>query len=304
MSVSPMRAAADTPEATAASVAYLASEMRKFLRPMDKIMICLPNEGGSRTGELMARAARSMGAVPVELGTDRRWKTILRLAFTSRASAIAAPPLVILGLTKLAKLTKTPLYFRNIITAGYFCMDWMVEGIRRGLDCDVWGCYDPGNGAIVAGFSCQSGKGVHIREDVYTFDIVGKDGVALPQGEVGEIVVSLRDDPGVLYHTGDYGRLDVSVCSCGQTGPRLMELGPSDEVDLILLELGAQYHTWTSILDCKLMRGECGLELELVTFPGEKLPKLPTFARLVVRPWDPEKDVPNWFQATWRSYDP
>lgn len=300
MTLSSVRAAACTPEATAASVAYLASEMRRFLRPMDKIMICLPDEGGSRIGVLIASAARSIGAVPVELGSDRRWKTILRLAFTSRATAIAAPPLVVLGLTKLAKLTKTPLYFRNIITAGYFCMDWMIDGIQLGLDCNTWGCFDPGEGAIVAGFSCGKSRGVHIRDDVFTFDIQDDDGRSLPEGALGNVVIGLKEDPSLRYHTFDRGRLDTTPCPCGAVAPRLMDLGPGEDVDQLLMELGIQYHTWNSILDCKLVRGEGGLELELITFPGEKLPKLPAFARMVVRPWDPETDVPNWFQASWR----
>ena len=38
--------------------------------------------------------------------------------------------------------------------------------------------------------------------------------------------------------------------------------------------------------------GEQGLEIELVCFQGEKLPKLPTAAKLVVRPWDPQNDAP------------
>ena len=52
---------------------------------------------------------------------------------------------------------------------------------------------------------------------------------------------------------------------------------------------------WTSILDCRVRRGDYGVELELVVFPGEKLPKLPFAARQVVRPWDPEKDEPFYY---------
>ena len=50
--------------------------------------------------------------------------------------------------------------------------------------------------------------------------------------------------------------------------------------------------SWTSILDCHVKKGEFGLEMEIITFQGEKLPQLPTAARLVVRPWDPQTDTP------------
>lgn len=290
-----MKAAVTTPEALAATVEYLAQQMKHFLRPVDKILICFPDDGPDSLGALFAAAARQLKATPIPLGEDQRWKTILKLAFNSRATAIAAPPLVALGLTKLAKMTKTPLCFRNVITAGYFCYRWMVDGIKRGLDCEVWGCYDPCQGAMVAGFTCKVCSGIHIRQDVFTFDIQDED----EQG--GDVMISLKSDPTVRLNTLDRARFSKTTCACGSTTPLLVDFGPGADVDKILLEMGAQFHTWTSILDCRIMRGECGLELELITFPGEKLPKLPTVAKLVVRPWEPERDVPNWFQAGWRN---
>jgi len=59
-----------------------------------------------------------------------------------------------------------------------------------------------------------------------------------------------------------------------------------------IARLSGHLHRWTSILDCRVTRGDYGLELEIVTFPGEKLPKLPSCAKQVVRPWDPEREVP------------
>ena len=48
-------------------------------------------------------------------------------------------------------------------------------------------------------------------------------------------------------------------------------------------------------MDCRLNKGECGLEVEMIVFPGEKLPKLPNAAKRVIRPWDPETDEPFWY---------
>lgn len=295
-----LKSVANTPEAIAQTVEYLSQQLSAFLRPQDKIMICLPDEGEGCVADLLRRSARKIGAVPVELQDDQRWKTILRVAFSSRAAVIAAPPLVALGITKLAKVTNTPLFFRHIITAGYFCFDWMIDGIRRGLDCSMWGCYDPGMGSVLAGFSCNCSEGVHIRDDVFTFDIEDEQGNPVPEGTAGNVIIGVKGNPTIRCHTDDRGRIDATPCACGQSSPRLVDLGPGEDLDKLLLELGAQMHTWTSILDCKVARGEHGLELELITFPGEKLPKMPTGAQVTVRPWDPEKDVPNWFQAGWR----
>ena len=64
-----------------------------------------------------------------------------------------------------------------------------------------------------------------------------------------------------------------------------------------LVELGQQLHSWTSILDCRVARGEAGLEIEIVCFPGEKLPKLPNAAKLIIRPYNPKSDEPFTYQS-------
>ena len=62
--------------------------------------------------------------------------------------------------------------------------------------------------------------------------------------------------------------------------------------DQELLRASREIMEWTSVLDCRLAKREGGLEIEIVVFPGEKLPKLPSCAKLKVRPWNPEEDVP------------
>ena len=71
-----------------------------------------------------------------------------------------------------------------------------------------------------------------------------------------------------------------------------MDMAPDKTEDPDLRDLGQYLQSWTSILDCRLNKGEYGLEIEIIVFPGEKLPKLPSAARLVVRAWNPEMDEP------------
>lgn len=59
-----------------------------------------------------------------------------------------------------------------------------------------------------------------------------------------------------------------------------------------LLRASREIMEWTSVLDCRLAKGVGGLEIEIIVFPGEKLPKLPSCAKLDVRPWNPEVDMP------------
>ena len=80
-----------------------------------------------------------------------------------------------------------------------------------------------------------------------------------------------------------------------------MQLGRSADPDLY--QLAQDLQAWTSILDCHVAKTESGLEVEIVCFPGEKLPKLPSAAKLIVRPWDPKHDTPFFYMPTVKNQD-
>lgn len=282
-------------EAWERTVQYLSDHLGAFLKKEDRVLICFPDHSDGGIGRLMEQAARRCGAVPVIWGPDHRWKSLLQQAFYSRAKVVIGPPLIVLGLTKLKRHNAIPLYIRHVVTAGYPCLDWMIDGIRDGLDCSTWGSFGIGTTGVVAGFSCGKSRGVHLREDEYGVDILGPDGDVLPDGEVGEMVLYPKRDPRLRYCLGENGRIETAPCKCGRTSPRLMDMCPGKTEAPDLAELGQHLQSWTSVLDCRLNKGEYGLELEMVVFAGEKLPKLPTAAKQVIRPWDPKHDEPFWY---------
>lgn len=283
------------PAARERSIEYLREHLGKFLRKGERVLLCfLDNREGSLNW-LMEQAILRCDAVPIVWGPDHLWKTLLRQAFSNRVSTVIGPPLVVLGLMKLKKHNQTPLYIRKVITAGYPCLDWMTEGIMKGLDCEAGGCFSLGESGTVAGFGCGHSWGIHLRELEYGVDIVDEKGMPLPPGTTGEIVLYPRTDPSLRVAMGETARIWDRPCPCGSKAPLLQELYPGRTEDPQLVELGQYLQRWTSILDCRLGKGESGLEIEIVCFPGEKLPKLPTAAKLVIRPWNPKTDEPFWY---------
>lgn len=271
------------------TTAYLAAQLGAFVLPGEPVLVCLEKGGPGALGCLMEAAVAQCGGRCVAWGEDRRWKTLLRLAFSSRATTIIGTPRVILGLCKLKKAMATPLYIRNVVTAGYPCRDWMADGISRALDCRIWCSLDVFATGVVAGFSC--GHGVHLRESAYKVDVVDEGGKALPAGTLGRWQLAPVAHPELAFCPGEWGRMDRRACPCGRPGIRLVERRWDGE-DRTLAALADDLLSWTSVLDFTLRRGKYGLELELLMFPGEKLPPLPNCARQVVRPWNPEVDEP------------
>lgn len=274
-----------TPEEVESSIAYLSEQFGRFLKKRERVLICISDAPGS-LGWMMAQAVERCEGIPFFLGADRRWKTIMRTAFSTRCRTIVAEPLVLLGISKLTKAMGVPLFIRNSISVGYPCMPWMREGIQQGLDCRSYGCVEPDG--LVAGFVANGERKLWLRKELFDAWVRDADGNRLPDGGEGEVVLCHKQEPPLSYPIGNYGR----TCHDPEQGVYLYDMSIGLNVDSDIAKLSGHLHRWSSVLDCRVSRGDYGLELEIVTFPGEKLPKLPSCAKQVVRPWDPEREVP------------
>lgn len=271
------------------TVSYLCERLAPFITPDERVLLCFSEEEEYGPGTLLEHALRELEAVPIYLEPNYSWQSLMRQAFFSRATALVGPPLIVLGLTKVAKATGTPLNIRDVLLVGAPCEDWMIDGIQNGLDAGIWGCYDPIPGLVVGGFSCGMSTGVHIRSDALSVETVDENGNSAPEGR---IVIRAVSDPAVRLVTGQRGRLVNEPCPCGNPHPRLKDFAHVKEPDPSLDGLQELLLSWSSVLDYRASRTEMGMELEVVAFPGQRLPKLPTCARLKVRPWIAKHDKP------------
>jgi len=133
---------------------------------------------------------------------------------------------------------------------------------------------------------------VHLWDEEYGVDILDEEGNVLPVGEIGRVVLYPKADPSLRFVVGDLCRISTEPCPCGCTAPKLVDIDTIKTDAQEMYDLGESLHYWSSVLDCRVERTEYGLELELVVFQGEKLPKLPTAAKRIIRPFDPETDAP------------
>lgn len=111
----------------------------------------------------------------------------------------------------------------------------------------VFGCpVANGYGGRDAGFiahECPQG-GMHITAEDIIIEIVDPQGVSLPPGEAGEIVVThlaTRDFPFIRYRTGDIGVLDSKPCTCGRGLPLLKEI-QGRSTDFLVARNGTVMH--------------------------------------------------------------
>jgi hypothetical protein len=279
-----------TPEAIEATVQYLARLMKPFLQTLEPVLICYPDEGPASLGGIFKEAIIRCEATPVFWGPDYRWKELLRIAFDTHANTLVGHPQVVLGLMKLAKYTKTPLYIYDMIVSGDPFPHWMVDGLKAGLDCNIWGCYAVHSGPIVGGFSCTQAAGIHIREDVFVPRAAEADHAAVSKWKRIQFVSA--KDSSIAFDPDLQAIVHYQPCSCGCDDPRVMDTKPVSQDAFNKQSLDELLLTWSSILDYRVEYGESGTALELVVFPGEPMPKLPSVAKLNIRLWNPAEDIP------------
>ncbi len=131
--------------------------------------------------------------------------------------------------------------------------------------------------AFKIGFYCQERLGFHIHEDICHLRIVNSSGGNVPEGEMGEVVISnLINRASVLlnYPMGDMAAISKESCDCGRTFKLISELEGRTE-DILKLEDGRFIHPRTiwqvfkefrEVLQYQLIQEEPGrFELQVVT---------------------------------------
>lgn len=284
-----------TPEALEATVDYLSGLIKPFLSTLEPVLICFPDEGPKSLGGIFKEAVLRCEAMPVFWGPNYRWKELLRLAFDTHANTVIGHPRVVLGLMKLAKATATPLYIYDVIICGDPFARWMINGFKRGLDCRVWGCYAVESGPIVAGFSCEQEAGIHIREDVFDPIVVLDKDHSVPFNR-GRLFFASKKNPELIYDPEQFALVQHQPCFCGSDAPRVVETRSVQQGSDSRQYMEEEILSWSSVLDYRTELTESGTALELVVFPDELIPKLPTFAKQTVRTWNPKEDVPFFIQ--------
>ncbi|SEN10560.1 phenylacetate-CoA ligase [Nitrosospira multiformis] len=99
------------------------------------------------------------------------------------------------------------------------------QQISKTFGCPVANGYGGRDAGFIA-HECAEG-GMHITAEDIIVEIVDRQGVPLPCGEAGEIVVthlSTGEFPFIRYRTGDIGILDDGLCRCGRGLPVLKEI--------------------------------------------------------------------------------
>lgn len=178
---------------------------------------------------------RKLGAAVIRVGNgipELQWDTILRL----RPDAIMCVPSFILRLIDYAEqngIDYRHCSVRKIIGIGEglrnqdFTLNLLGQRIHdKWPEVQLFATYS--STEMGATFSeCEYAQGGHVHPELIIVEIIGEDGRPVPDGQVGEVVVTtlgVEAMPLLRFRTGDMAAKIVAPCECGRKSYRLTPL--------------------------------------------------------------------------------
>lgn len=193
---------------------------------MDRIHIT-PGYGLWTAGIGFQNGAEKLGAMVIPMGPGNTEKQ-LRMMMDMESTVLCATSSYALLLAE--EIARRGIGDKIKLRKGVIGSERWGEKMRKRISTelgiqlyDIYGLtevYGPG-----IGISCDYECGMHIWDDYIYFEIVDpKTGEVLPDGEVGELVITtLRKQgaPLIRYRTHDLTRIITGDCPCGDAHPRI-----------------------------------------------------------------------------------
>ncbi len=204
--------------------------------PKDRIHIT-PGYGLWTAGIGFQVGCERLGAMAIPMGPGNTEKQ-LRMMEDLKSTVLCATSSYALLLAE--EIKKRGIRDRMCLKKGIIGSERWGEKMRNsiaqelGVDFyDIYGLteiYGPG-----IGISCDYRNGIHMWDDYVYFEIIDpKTGRILPDGEVGELVITtLRKEgaPLIRYRTHDLTRIIPGECPCGSRFPRIdIIVGRTDDM--------------------------------------------------------------------------
>jgi phenylacetate-CoA ligase len=202
----------------------------------DRIQIT-PGYGLWTAGIGFQLGAERLGAMTIPMGPGNTEKQIRFMKDMQSTVLCATSSYALLLAEEIAKQgVRDELNLKRAVIGSERWGHKMRERIANELGVkiyDIYGLtevYGPG-----IGISCDHACGMHVWDDYCYFEIVDpKSGDVLPDGEIGELVITtLRKQgaPLIRYRTHDLSRIIPGQCPCGSPFPRIDTLiGRTDDM--------------------------------------------------------------------------
>ena len=204
------------------------------VKPGDVVQLMTTLDKRFMAGLAYFLGLRELGAGVIRVGNgipELQWDTIRRI----QPDTIMCVPSFILKLIQYAEehgIDYKNSSIRRIIGIGEglrdqnFELNLLGKKIKEKWDVQLFATYS--STEMGATFSeCEYGLGGHVHPELIIVEIIGEDGLPVPDGQPGEIVVTtlgVEAMPLLRFRTGDIAAKIMEQCPCGRNSYRLTPL--------------------------------------------------------------------------------
>ena len=196
------------------TVSFFSAGLSELIHWGEKAVIAMPFTGDRGLGELIQEAVEELGAVPVPAGNMRSFGEMLELLDKEKPETFIGPPVLLLSLLRMRPKSS----IKRGLVSGDACPPGIMKAIEERLGTRLYPHYGSREMGLGGAVTCPAFQGMHLRENDIIGEIVDEKGKAVPEGEWGELTVTLIEAgamPLIRYRTGDISRFLPGICPCG-----------------------------------------------------------------------------------------
>ena len=245
------------------TVSFFSAGLSELIHWGEKAVIAMPFTGDRGLGELIQEAVEGLGAVPVPAGNMKSFGEMLELLDKEKPDTFIGPPVLLLSLLRMRSKSS----IKRGLVSGDACPPGIMKAIEELLGTRLYPHYGSREMGLGGAVTCPAFQGMHLRENDIIGEIVDEKGKAVPEGEWGELAVTLIEAgamPLIRYRTGDISRFLPGICPCGcclrrlDSVSRIEEGREMEELDDYIFQI-----PW--IVDYRISRKGEILEIEGLT---------------------------------------
>lgn len=196
------------------TVGFFAAGISEMLSAGEKCFIAFPFTGPFGLGDLIAKAVKQLGGVPVRAGFGQTFGEMMDLIKESSPETYIGFPVTLLS---LARMYGENFPIKKALVSGDACPAGVMAELEQVLGSKLYPHYGSRECGLGGAVTCPVFEGMHLRENHIIPEIIDESGNVLPKGAYGELVITtIGADamPLLRYRTGDYTRI-LPACTCG-----------------------------------------------------------------------------------------
>lgn len=256
------------------TIDYFRHGMRYLCKPQENLLVLLPFKTEGSVGDLLIRGLRKDGVNATGYGLVHNLRDCYKSIQEQGIHSLVGVPCHILAIAHFVAKHQLSHQIKTVLLSTESAPQSLIDAIEHHLGCTVFNHYGMTEAGLGISIDCHTHDGLHIRENDLYYEVVNAQGCLVPDGTVGELIMTTLTRQGMpllRYKTGDLGYIHKGDCPCGSMLKRLTVVGrPSFGSEPSIGNLDHIVFATRGVLDYQITRGKDSYEVTLLVLGADE----------------------------------